>query len=121
MLDPIRFQERIKVTIEHGHANHLSDDWASTAYWYQTLPSPQLQILPVEERLPYVAHLEPRTAAYSKPLSSEMAAAHESARHRDETYRSGKDSEMARKFDLTRTAEAANIEQARRIRAAADA
>ena len=31
---------RIKVSIEHGHANHLSDDWAATAYWYQTLPCP---------------------------------------------------------------------------------
>jgi hypothetical protein len=27
--------KRIRVTIEHGHANHLCDDWASTAYWYQ--------------------------------------------------------------------------------------
>ena len=42
LTDPVRFAHRIRVTIEHGHANHLSDDWASTAYWYQTLPSPNL-------------------------------------------------------------------------------
>src|SRR4051812_12608428 len=50
--DPVRFNERIKVSIEHGHGNHLSDDWASTAYWYQALPSPKATILPLEQRLP---------------------------------------------------------------------
>ena len=33
--DPVHFQKSIKVTMEHGHANHLSDDWSTTAYWYQ--------------------------------------------------------------------------------------
>ena len=46
MTDPIRFEKRIKVTFEHGHGNHLSDEWSSTAYWYQTLPSPVLTIPP---------------------------------------------------------------------------
>jgi hypothetical protein len=50
--DPVHFAERIHVSIEHGHANHLSDDWASTAYWYQALPSPKASIRPVQERLP---------------------------------------------------------------------
>jgi Protein of unknown function (DUF2961) len=50
--DAIRFEKRILVTMEHGHANHLSDDWASTAYWYQTLPSKSFGILPVDQRLP---------------------------------------------------------------------
>ncbi len=52
LVDPIRFKERIKVTFEHGHANHLSDDWSTTAYWYQDLPSPILGVPPVEDRLP---------------------------------------------------------------------
>jgi hypothetical protein len=52
VVDPVRFSSRIKVTIEHGHANHLADDWAATAYWYQTLPSPTATIPPVEGRLP---------------------------------------------------------------------
>lgn len=51
--DPIMFEESIKVTIEHGHANHRSDDWSTTAYWYQTEPHlPFDPILPVEKRLP---------------------------------------------------------------------
>jgi hypothetical protein len=50
--DPIRFNKKIRVTMEHGHANHLRDDWSTTAYWYQTLPGPKLDILPLEQRLP---------------------------------------------------------------------
>ncbi|MBA2950439.1 DUF2961 domain-containing protein [Streptomyces sp. PSKA28] len=52
LADPVRFEERIKVTMEHGHANHLSDDWASTAYWYQTLPGPRFDVPPADQRLP---------------------------------------------------------------------
>ncbi|MEX2245088.1 MAG: glycoside hydrolase family 172 protein [Dehalococcoidia bacterium] len=36
--DPVHFRESIRVTIEHGHANDLSNDYSSTAYWYQTEP-----------------------------------------------------------------------------------
>ncbi len=51
--DPIRFRESIRVTIEHGHANRRSDDYASVAYWYQTEPhSPFPELLSVEDRLP---------------------------------------------------------------------
>jgi hypothetical protein len=51
--DPIHFQESIRVTIEHGHANRRSDDYSSTAYWYQIEPhKPFSPLLPVEERLP---------------------------------------------------------------------
>ncbi len=51
--DPIMFEKSIKATIEHGHNNHRSDDWSSTAYWYQTEPhKPFAPILPVEKRLP---------------------------------------------------------------------
>src|ERR1035437_10133465 len=35
---PITFEKSIKVTIEHGHANNRSDNFYSTAYWYQTEP-----------------------------------------------------------------------------------
>lgn len=51
--DPIRFQKSILVSIEHGHANKLSNDYSSTAYYYLSEPKkggPDL--LPVEERLP---------------------------------------------------------------------
>ncbi|MDH6363857.1 hypothetical protein M2139_000840 [Enterococcus sp. PF1-24] len=51
--DPVMFEKSIKVTIEHGHNNHRSDDYSSTAYWYQTEPHQTFNdILPVEERLP---------------------------------------------------------------------
>lgn len=51
--DPIRFRKSILATIEHGHANKLSNDYSSTAYYYLTKPqrgSPPIP--PVEERLP---------------------------------------------------------------------
>lgn len=51
--DPIYFEKSIRVTIEHGHANRRSDDYSSTAYWYQTEPHKKFKpMLPVEERLP---------------------------------------------------------------------
>ncbi|MBZ0297723.1 MAG: DUF2961 domain-containing protein [Anaerolineae bacterium] len=51
--DPIFFEESIKVTIEHGHANKLTNDYASTAYWYQTEPhQPFPPLLPAAQRLP---------------------------------------------------------------------
>jgi hypothetical protein len=51
--DPVHFGERIKVTIEHGHANGRSDDYSSTAYWYQGEPHKLFEKLPpVAERLP---------------------------------------------------------------------
>ena len=51
--DPMMFQKSIRVTIEHGHANNLWNDYSSTAYWYQTEPhAPFPPMLPVEKRLP---------------------------------------------------------------------
>jgi len=53
ILDPICFNKSIRVTIEHGHANHRSDDYSSTAYWYQTEPHKPFPPLPdVAGRLP---------------------------------------------------------------------
>lgn len=37
--DPIRFKKSLRASIEHGHANCLTLELASVAYWYQTLPS----------------------------------------------------------------------------------
>jgi hypothetical protein len=51
--DPVYFEKSIRVTIEHGHANKLSNDYASTAYWYQTEPhKPFPALLPAAQRLP---------------------------------------------------------------------
>jgi hypothetical protein len=52
---PITFEESIKVTIEHGHANHRSDDFYSVAYWYQTEPHAAFPQLPAAaDRVPRV-------------------------------------------------------------------
>jgi hypothetical protein len=51
--DPIHFQKSIRVTIEHGHTNRRSDDYSSTAYWYQVEPhKPFPPLPPVAARLP---------------------------------------------------------------------
>lgn len=50
---PIPFTKSLKATIEHGHANHRSDNFYSVAYWYQLEPhAPFPPLPPVEERLP---------------------------------------------------------------------
>lgn len=50
--DPVTFNESIRVTIEHGHNNHRSDDISSVAYWYLDRIDETLTLPPVEERLP---------------------------------------------------------------------
>lgn len=37
--DPVRFKKTLRASIEHGHANCLTLELASVAYWYQMLPS----------------------------------------------------------------------------------
>jgi hypothetical protein len=49
--DPIMFEQSIRVTIEHGHANRRSDDFSSVAYWYQELPHRPFDIPPAGVRL----------------------------------------------------------------------
>lgn len=44
--DPVRFEKSIRVTIEHGHNNKLSNDYSSTAYWYQFEPHGRFPKLP---------------------------------------------------------------------------
>ena len=50
---PIPFTQSLRATIEHGHANHRSDNFYSVAYWYQTEPHAKFPPLPtLEERIP---------------------------------------------------------------------
>jgi hypothetical protein len=50
---PITFEKSIRVTMEHGHANHRSDNFYSVGYWYQTEPHAQFPALPKpEDRVP---------------------------------------------------------------------
>ena len=53
---PIAFEQSIKVSIEHGTANDRSDNFFSTAYWYQTEPHAAFPALPPPaERVPRVS------------------------------------------------------------------
>jgi len=50
---PITFTKSLRATIEHGHANHRSDNYFSVAYWYQTEPHGTFPTLPpVDQRIP---------------------------------------------------------------------
>ncbi len=64
--DPVTFQQAIKVTIEHGHANNRSDSFFSTAYWYQTEPHLKFPALPnAADRIPRVMAVGGPSAAKS--------------------------------------------------------
>jgi len=52
---PITFTKSLRATIEHGHANHRSDNYFSVAYWYQTEPHAGFPPLPpLEQRIPRI-------------------------------------------------------------------
>jgi hypothetical protein len=52
---PIPFTTSLRATIEHGHANHRSDNLFSVAYWYQKEPHAAFPALPpVAQRLPRI-------------------------------------------------------------------
>ena len=49
----IPFTKSLRATIEHGHANHRSDNYYSVAYWYQSEPHAGFPALPpVDQRIP---------------------------------------------------------------------
>lgn len=50
--NPVRFEKEIKVTIEHGHGNHLANEMSSVAYWYADKPYAAKQPPPVAQRQP---------------------------------------------------------------------
>ena len=52
MENPVRFEKEVKVTIEHGHGNHLANEMSSVAYWYADKPNAAVTPPPVTKRLP---------------------------------------------------------------------
>jgi hypothetical protein len=50
--NPVRFSREIKVTIEHGHANHLANEMSSVAYWYAEQPTKVAKVPAVAKRMP---------------------------------------------------------------------
>lgn len=52
---PIAFEKSIRATCEHGHANSRSDNFYTTAYWYQAEPHAPFPTLPKpQERIPHI-------------------------------------------------------------------
>ena len=117
----MRFEKHLKVTIEHGHANHLSDDWSSTAYWYQTLPTvTPLTIAPVEDRLPVVPQLPERVLPQPE-LTDEQRSARETYAARWKEYKPARDEQFRIKEDKARRESALNTQFAKKLREEFDA
>jgi hypothetical protein len=115
LTDPVRFSKRIKVTLEHGHANHLSDDWSSTAYWYQKLPTVPFDILAVEQRLP-LRPPEADVAIRAEPRTDEQRAARAAAEERGRAFQQEREDFLRRRAaDSARSAQG-NVAQAGDIR-----
>lgn len=56
---PVPFDKYLKMTIEHGHANHRSDNFYTVAYWYQQGPHKLRKPLPpVNDRIPRMVNVE---------------------------------------------------------------
>lgn len=114
--DPVYFEKSLKVTIEHGHANHLADDWSSTAYWYQTLPTVlEMRMPPVEERLPVVPQLPVRPVPVCA-LSDEQQAAKDAWEKRFADYLPAREKQLALKEEKCRRESALNTQFAKELR-----
>ncbi len=50
--NPVRFEKEIKVTLEHGHGNHLCNEVSSVAYWYAETPRRVQRPPSLDQRLP---------------------------------------------------------------------
>ncbi|HBC88554.1 MAG TPA: hypothetical protein DCZ94_16525 [Lentisphaeria bacterium] len=50
--NPVRFEKEVKVTIEHGHGNHLANEMSSVAYWFADRPARAINPPSVEKRMP---------------------------------------------------------------------
>ena len=50
--NPVHFTKEIKVTIEHGHGNHLCNEMSSVAYWYADQPNRATKVPSLAKRLP---------------------------------------------------------------------
>ncbi len=72
VLDPIRFRKSLKVTMQqigwgYGRMFERSDDWCSTAFWYQLEPHHPFPVLP--DRAARLANIFNPPAAESNPAA----------------------------------------------------
>ena len=78
--NPVRFEKEIKVTIEHGHGNHLANEMSSVAYWYANQPTAATTPPSVAKRLPILRDNQGRWLVDGKsqcpgtkvPINTEM-------------------------------------------------
>ena len=78
--NPVRFDREIKVTIEHGHGNHLCNEMSSVAYWYGDRPRAAAPPPAVAQRLPvrrdnrgrWLHDAQIQTTSRTVPLNEEM-------------------------------------------------
>ncbi|MCZ7643693.1 MAG: DUF2961 domain-containing protein [Planctomycetota bacterium] len=78
--NPVRFNREVKVTIEHGHGNHLCNEMSSVAYWYAAEPARAVAPPPVAKRMPvlrdslgtWLYEKKNQTTPFKVPLNAEM-------------------------------------------------
>ena len=70
--NPVRFRKSIRASIEHGHANHLSNEYSSIAYWYQREPHKPFEILPVIQRIPLIQSFTFPEGSKTTPIPIEL-------------------------------------------------
>ena len=106
--------KRIAVTIEHGHANHLADDWSATAYWYQVGEPRAVEIAPVEDRLPERSGFDAAPGPIAPPasLADEVNAARAQVTARQEEFQERYRSRIQTATDRAASQEAANRDHA---------
>lgn len=106
--DPIYFTKSIRVTMEHGHANHLADDWSCTVYWYQDSIPENIKIQPVDERIvtkPIYEELE----IGDMELNDEMKEALKRNKDRDDKYSKERQHQMTKNESRTIKASKGNV------------
>jgi hypothetical protein len=116
--DPVRFSERIRVSIEHGHANHLADDWATTAYWYQLPPARPVTLQPLADRLPTRPVQDVESEVHEPPteLADDVRAARADSAERERQNRERHAQRTLERRERAEREEAANREHARGLR-----
>jgi hypothetical protein len=80
--NPVRYNESLRVTIEHGHGNHLANEMSSVAYWYAVQPVGAVSVPTVEKRMPvrrdslgeWLYDRSNQITSRSVPLNDEMKA-----------------------------------------------
>ncbi len=64
--NPVRFKKDIKVTIEHGHGNHVCNEMSSVAYWYASTPTKIAKPPAVAKRMPVARDPQTHQWVYDK-------------------------------------------------------